>query len=993
MVDFTNPVWETPILPPVPGTVRGAAASLALADRKKRDWKLLRTPIEDVPSPFSEKQDYDFDAVPEAQWESITVPGELAMQGIDVQNNREYYYRRTVRLPRTMPKGRVFLRFYGVYSNARVWANGVFLRSHVGGFSAWDCEVTEFAKAGAFRLVVGVADIEGSNQGIWNPDGQKVSDGAWASYYAHHNIGGILRGVTLFVLPESALVRMHLNAEPGLALQNGTLTAELLADADAEDLEVQMELLAGDRCVGAVREAFPLDEVQTGCARHALDVTRAVRFCEYEKNDRKFQSRYLPPKPYRFQGTPRGLRVSLSVQNPLLWDAEHPNLYRVRLTLFRNGETTETVESDVGFRKITYGGADGTAKTKVYVNGRAVKLRGVCRHDVSGRYGRSMDEAELRREILAYKNCNVNFIRTSHYPADDCLLRLCDEYGLYVEQENSACFKGANGMGIYSPPEDFLNSFAEMVETARNHPSVLIWSLANESGFERTCAFRREYEYIKVADPSRPVIFSYPFTIKTKPVPYDIFSKHYAKAAGELGGRDCPVLHDEFAHVACYNLDSLRTGDACRAFWGESIRKGWDSILKTDGALGCAIWAAVDDVFRLPEGVLERHQHHATGTAAGYGEWGCILDAFGREKPEAYLTKKAFSPLRVSNLLRDGENVQLQAENRFDHTNLSEGTVCALSASGETLGEYPLTADIKPHETGVLYLPQVPGIADRLEFRFGGFPVETCALPTKTEHAAEEAQGREIPLCARAVGATLVLQSAAGTARLRFFSGKYAGHEAKVRVLQADAKGVTALLHAEHGKAYCLHLRNASGTVEASVIPASPAACFGTLRAELMLPAPPARITRKKQALYGVYPLSHIDRPIGEARRLPAHAVPERYEKAPAWDWAQDTANFFLYKAGEPHNRTATRDFRCRRDRIEWFAAQMENGYALQASAKQSRFGAGVTCEKAGDRLCLVHGWGYPDLQWGNYTGDAHPFLRQPRFAFCLRLYADSVHK
>lgn len=164
MVNFTNPVWETPILPSVPGTVRGAAASLALTDRKKRDWKLLRTPIEDVPSPFSEKQDYYFDAVPEAQWESIVVPGELAMQGVDVQNNREYYYRRTVRLPRTMPKGRVFLRFYGIYSNARVWVNGVFLRSHVGGFTAWDCEVTEFAKAGAFRLVVGVADIEGGNR-------------------------------------------------------------------------------------------------------------------------------------------------------------------------------------------------------------------------------------------------------------------------------------------------------------------------------------------------------------------------------------------------------------------------------------------------------------------------------------------------------------------------------------------------------------------------------------------------------------------------------------------------------------------------------------------------------------------------------------------------------------------------------------------------------------------------------------------------------------
>ena len=123
-------------------------------------------------------------------------------------------------------------------------------------------------------------------------------------------------------------------------------------------------------------------------------------------------------------------------------------------------------------------------------------------------------------------------------------------------------------------------------------------------------------------------------------------------------------------------------------------------------------------------------------------------------------------------------------------------------------------------------------------------------------------------------------------------------------MLQADAKGVTALLHAEHGKAYRLHLCNASGTVEASVLPASPAACFGTLRAELMLPARAARIKWKKQSLYDVYPLSHIDRPIGEACRLPAHAVPERYEKAPTWDWAQDTANF---SCTNPASRTTAR--------------------------------------------------------------------------------------
>ena len=169
----------------------------------------------------------------------------------------------------------------------------------------------------------------------------------------------------------------------------------------------------------------------------------------------------------------------------------------------------------VGIRQITYGGDRGTERNKVYINGREIKLHGLCHHDVSHLYGRSLSREEIDYEILTYKQHNINHIRTSHYPASDYFLEVCDRLGIYVEQENAACFKGDNGFGIYNPPQDFLAGFAEMIEGARNHPSVIIWSLANESSFEKTYAFRAEYRYVKDVDRTRPVIFSYPRTVRT----------------------------------------------------------------------------------------------------------------------------------------------------------------------------------------------------------------------------------------------------------------------------------------------------------------------------------------------------------------------------------------------------------------------------------------------------------------------------------------------
>ena len=670
-------------LPVIPEKIYGTEnCHLLLADRNDNSWQFLFEKIIDIPNAFAANQNYDFGSVDESKWQSVTVPSSLIMQGFDIENNTEYYYKRTVKVPKDYKDKNVYLRFEGVYSNARVWINNEFCVSHTSGFTAWDIDITKFLQCDEITLVVGVADMEGKTKSPWNVSGRYQSNSAWASYYAHHNIGGIIRDITMFCLPKQSIIQTHIDT-----------------GIDGSTSTVKTDIALSENCFGLVLKADIVRE-------NEIKASKTINI------------------------NAKNISFELDVLFADLWDAEHPNLYTLKAFLCdENDNVLQENSVKFGFRQITYGGKNGTAKNKIYVNGREIKLRGVCRHDVSRLYGRSITKEDIYNEIKAYKEHNINHIRTSHYPASDYMLEVCDELGMYVEQENAACFKGANGFKVYNPPEDFLNSFKEMIEFSRNHPSVIIWSIANESGFEKSSGFRDCYNYIKQTDLTRPVIFSYPDTVKSKPLPYDIYSKHYAKVTSNLGKNEVPLLHDEFAHISCYNIDDLKYDNSCRVFWGESIKRGWDNIFNTSGALGCDIWAAIDDVFYLPEKKMEKHQNHLKGECAGYGEWGCIFDSFKRLKPEAYFTKKAFSPIKIMNTDIYGDEIRFKIQNRFDHTNLNEVSVTVKDKNSDVIYSGQIKENIEPHCTDIVSLLPLGTDGNMIvEFSFNDIVIESFIL-------------------------------------------------------------------------------------------------------------------------------------------------------------------------------------------------------------------------------------------------------------------------
>lgn len=195
---------------------------------------------------------------------------------------------------------------------------------------------------------------------------------------------------------------------------------------------------------------------------------------------------------------PAGESVSVAVEP---WSAEEPRLYRGTLR-----SAGESVELAVGFRSVAI--IDGVFT----VNGRPVTFRGVNRHEHDMHRGRTLDTETMRQDIVLMKQANIDAVRTSHYPPHPEFLRLCDELGMWVVLENDLETHGFIYEGWeHNPPalpewqDTIMDRLYRTVERDKNHPSIVIWSLANESMTGE--GFGRMRRWLDERDPSRPVLY------------------------------------------------------------------------------------------------------------------------------------------------------------------------------------------------------------------------------------------------------------------------------------------------------------------------------------------------------------------------------------------------------------------------------------------------------------------------------------------------------
>ncbi len=602
-------------------------------------------------------------------WPEIQVPGECQMQGFAIQHDQPYVYKTVFTVPEDFEGKHIQLDFYGVYSYARVWVNGIFIREHFGGFTKWSCNLTDQVAPGKEAiLTVEIVD--------------RTDDISFASGYAKHQIGGILRDVKLVALPGQYFKQLYFETD---------------LDENYQDAELK---------------------VFYGLAQSS---PAKIRIELFNTNNKKVAT-------FEHEGDDQNSSFSIPVASPEKWDAEHPNLYNVVTTLIEKGNEILKTSKKIGFRELKVEG------NKLLVNGKEVKLRGACRHDIHPLLGRMTTEEYDKRDVLLAKEANMNFIRTSHYPPSEKFLEYCDEYGIYVEDETAVCFVGSHRTEAYRAKgatqndpnftEKYLSQLQEMVQSHRNHPSVIIWSIGNENVFGRN--FVESYHWVKQNDTTRPAIYSYPGQVPDSLKIYDIISMHYPDWRGNLSqygisttgfnSEKMPMLFDEWAHVACYNNFELKEDPNVRNFWGQSLDSMWTYTFESDGGLGGAIWCMIDETFMLPEdlegfnqwwGILDPNIIPATymGPDVGYGEWG-IIDTWRRKKPEFWNTKKAYSPTKIYQKQIDdfqaGEPLKIPVHNRFDHTNFNElKIVWKYRNKSEELQNFSL----EPHQKGELVIP------------------------------------------------------------------------------------------------------------------------------------------------------------------------------------------------------------------------------------------------------------------------------------------------
>lgn len=592
---------------------------------------------------------WDFDIREQTQKaKKIQVPGEWEMQGYSVKEGQTALYTKKLAIPANWKGNQIKIRFDAVSSHALVKINGKTVGGHEGSFVPFEVDITN-------QLTYKEDILEVEVQAL------TVSDRlACTSQYACHTVGGLLRKVTLFAVAPIYIASSNNNTVFDASYNNASLT---ITNAVASTLS-------------ASEEAYFQFTLFDAAGKVVAKKTSAVKKI--------------------IANSTADLETVLEIKSPKHWDPEHPYLYKLQTELFVNNTKKQTNEQKVGFRQILIKG------NQFFVNGKAIKLHGVNRHSVHPLTGRSISPALDRKDAELFKAANCNYIRTSHYPPSEEFLNAADELGLFVESEASLTWIQHQASPIWKlwsyTDEKFLpfmvRANMDNVLAGRNHPSIIIWSLGNESRWSPL--WEKVKNVVKEMDPTRPTSFHDQCWggFNNAASKADVANYHYPGITGPKATDTMsrPTLFGEYAHLSTYNRRELLSDPGVRSAYNEPLVQFYDSIYKHKGNLGGAIWSGIDDIFHMPDGRI-----------VGYGPWG-PLDAWRRPKPEYYGMKKAYSPIRIMNVnwgtVTKGF-VELSVENRFDFTSLKEIKI-EVKANG---GSKFISSAIPARGEGIIRVP------------------------------------------------------------------------------------------------------------------------------------------------------------------------------------------------------------------------------------------------------------------------------------------------
>ena len=669
-------------------------------------WKFNYVPKAEEAPLFFFQNDYD-----DANWAELPVPSNWEMQGYGTPiyisagysfkidpplvssapnpQNTSYTertpvgsYRRSFELPQDWSGKKVFLRFDGVMSAFYVWINGQFVGYSQGSMEMSEFDVTSSVKAGKNLIAVQVF---------------RYSDGSYLEDQDMWRMSGIYRDVSLYVTEKIRIYDFGVRTE----LDSTYTNARLL-------IEPKLSVYDGQTAEGYVLRANLFDAEGKAVLDQALEQD-AVPVLNREIRSNILNAR-TPQRGARSFGW-----FDAEVSSPHLWTAETPYLYTLELCLYNEqGQVVEKLQTKVGFRSVEI------SRGQVLINGKPVRFRGVNRHEHDPFTGKVMTEERMLQDILLMKQANVNAVRTAHYPNVIRWYELCDEYGIYVMDEANIETHGLRGF-LASEPDwhaAFMDRAVRMVMRDRNHPSIVFWSLGNESGYGPN--FAAISAWIRDFDPSRKIHYEGAQGSVKDPETVDVIARFYPRVQEEYlnpnipEGSDAerpenarwerllsmaqstnderPVMTSEYAHCM---------GNALGNF-----KEYWDEIYSHPRMLGGFIWDWVDQALAktLEDGRIQMSFGGDFGDRPNSKAFclnGVIL-ADRQTTPKYWEVKKVYQPA----LFEQGkDHLHYRITNRHHHLSLDQYSL-----------SWQVTADGKTIEAGSLELPAVaPGNSHELK--------------------------------------------------------------------------------------------------------------------------------------------------------------------------------------------------------------------------------------------------------------------------------------
>ncbi|MBO4463146.1 MAG: hypothetical protein J5797_03010 [Prevotella sp.] len=417
------------------------------------------------------------------------------------ERNPTGQYRRTFTLPVDWHDGQTFLRFEGVMSAFYVWVNGQRVGYSQGSMEPAEFNITPYIKKGENLVAVEV---------------YKYSDGSYLEDQDFWRFGGIHRDVLLYHTPDVRLRDVAVRTIPFHQGQGWSLM-----------INPQFSVYQGETGEGynLVATLFDSNGSQVGhntvAASEVLDLEhKAARM-----------NVWYPQRGYR-----KFNRMEIHVDNPHLWSADSPYLYTLQLQLKNHdNKSVESVTLQVGFRYIRI------EEGRLTINWQPIKIHGVNRHEHDPYRGRVMTEELMKKDLQLMKAANINAVRLSHYPNCPRWYELCDSIGMYVMDEADCETHGLRGTLASTSDwaEAFMDRCIRMAERDKNHPSVIFWSLGNESGYGPNHAAMSAW--LHEFDPTRPVHYEG----AQDPSTVDVISRFYPRVMQEYLNPGIPEGSDQ----------------------------------------------------------------------------------------------------------------------------------------------------------------------------------------------------------------------------------------------------------------------------------------------------------------------------------------------------------------------------------------------------------------------------------------------------------------